>query len=339
MHSILIVKTSAIGDVIHAFPVLEYLRERFPGVSIDWVVEKGLQELVAAHPLIERVLVVDTKRWRKQPFSKTTREEFKKFYHELRRQKYHFLFDLQGNSKSALITALAQAEEKVGFGWRSLPEKPNFFVTDYCYELPDDLPIRQRYLALVRAHLKDQTPYAPQELVLQEVAPLERHPCLMVAFGSKWKNKQLKEETLVEFLNLIYEQYGVFFLFHHGNEEERACAERLHVIFPNSLLLGELSLPLWQGWMQRVDGLIAMDSAALHLCATTKTPTFSLFGPSSASIYKPEGEQHVAYQGSCPYGQVFMKRCPILRTCPTGSCLQDIAAKDLFAAFKDWWQN
>jgi heptosyltransferase-1 len=73
-----------------------------------------------------------------------------------------------------------------------------------------------------------------------------------------------------------------------------------------------------------------MDSATLHLCGTTSTPSFSLFGPSSASIYKPLGEHHVAFQGSCPYGRTFVKRCPILRTCKTGACMKDLTAKRIF---------
>jgi heptosyltransferase I len=67
--SILIVKTSAIGDVIQTFPVLEYLRRKFPEAKIDWVVEEGIAPLLYAHPQIGEVITIRSKVWRKAPLS------------------------------------------------------------------------------------------------------------------------------------------------------------------------------------------------------------------------------------------------------------------------------
>jgi heptosyltransferase-1 len=83
-----------------------------------------------------------------------------------------------------------------------------------------------------------------------------------------------------------------------------------------------------------MDCVIAMDSAALHLCGTTLTPSFSVFGPSAASIYKPLGSQHTHVQGFCPYKQEFIQRCPLLRTCKTGACIKNLQAEELFQHFR-----
>ncbi|MEI8241352.1 MAG: lipopolysaccharide heptosyltransferase I, partial [Actinomycetota bacterium] len=66
---ILIVKLSALGDIIHALPVLDYLRQAVPGVEIDWVVEEQNKAILEGHPLIRNVISVNTRTWRKAPFS------------------------------------------------------------------------------------------------------------------------------------------------------------------------------------------------------------------------------------------------------------------------------
>jgi heptosyltransferase I len=353
MPRFLIVKTSAIGDVIQTMPVVDYLRARYPDCSIDWVVEKGIAPLLLAHPHLERVLFVDTKKWRLAPFSHETRAAFGAFCKELRQVNYDALFDLQGNSKSALITLCAQAKDKVGFSWQSLPEKPNFFVTNRRFSTPEGVNVRARYLALVQSYFGDALPFSDTSVrltlndreeerlkALMHKAELASRPRLMVAFGSKWKNKQLSDETLLELLKQIDAKIQPAFLFIYGSEEEKRCAEWLRSHFSDhSLAVGELTLPLWQGLMFQMEGVLAMDSAALHLCGTTSTPSFSFFGPSAALLYKPLGAQHQFVQGSCPYGKVFVKRCPILRSCETGACLRALPVGQLLEPFLSWWET
>lgn len=347
MKSILIVKTSSIGDVIQTFPVLDYLRRRCPDARIDWVVEKASSEVVLAHPQLSNTLVVDTKRWRKSLIANRT--EIAAFGRTLREVEYDVLFDLQGNSKSALITLFAKARHKVGYTWKSAPEKTNWLVTSHRYTPPAHLCARTRYLALVQSYFGDTEQFTaqPVELRLSEserqkkellLTGIPRRPIFMVCFGSRWKNKQLKSETWAQLLKRIDAEINPGFLFIWGSAEEKKQADALQALFPlTSRSVGELTLNLWQALMGEMDGVLAVDSAALHLCATTSAPSFSIFGASSAAFYKPAGEQHVAFQGSCPYGRTFIKRCPILRTCATGACIQDLAAAELFDSFASWW--
>jgi heptosyltransferase I len=347
MKSFLIVKTSAIGDVIQAFPVLEYLRGRFPEARIDWVVEKGCYGLVSAHPFLNHVYSVDTKRWRKSLARRDTIAEIRDFYRMFSKHEYDAVFDLQGNTKSALITMMAKGRDKVGFSFKSVPEKPNVLATTKRFHVPSNCNVRLRYLALVQSYFKDDSRYGAQGIVLNiDQAEKERMEAIlshhglmnkdiyMVSFGSRWANKRLTEETLREFLTLIDRQFQPAFIFIWGDGEERKIAEGLQSQFVGrSLAVGNLSLPLWQALMSKVKLVIATDSAGLHLAGSVGTPSFSIFGPSSASVYKPMGEQHHAFQGTCPYALRFEKRCPKLRTCETGACIRGIAAKDLFARF------
>lgn len=127
---ILIVKTSSLGDMIHSFGALDYLRNRFPKAQIDWVAEKPFAELVKAHPQIDQVVVFESKKWGKSLFSQETRQQIKSFRKKLRESRYDLLFDLQGNLKSGLIVALARARKKIGFGWKTVAEWPNALFTN-----------------------------------------------------------------------------------------------------------------------------------------------------------------------------------------------------------------
>lgn len=346
MKDFLIVKTSSIGDVIQCFHLIDFLQKRFPKCTIDWVVEKPIASLLRSHPGIDRVLEIDTKLWRKNIFK--YHEEIGAFRKSLRSKTYDALFDLQGNTKSAAVVALAKARKKVGYSWKSVPEKTNFFFTTV-HIASEKRNVRDRYSQLLEDFFGEEQllPELPLQLKLNQAEQqrLERltqlgfqRPRIMVCFGSNWENKMLSEKTLVDFLQKIDDKLAPSFFFSYGNLEEREVADRLEVAFSrNSHALGELSLPLWQRFMGMIEGVISMDSAALHLCATTKTPSFSLFGPSSAAAYKPVGQKHYAFQGNCPYEMRFEKRCPHLRTCQTGACLKDISADELFEQFEAFW--
>lgn len=343
MRSILLVKTSAIGDVIQTFEALEYLRARFKTARIDWVVETASADLLKAHPLISNVIVLDSKSWRKHPFQQKTWEEIKGFCRILRQENYDLLFDLQANTKSALITQLAKAKEKVGFDRRSVAEKLNLLATTKKIFIPPHLDARARYLGLVQSFFDDNTSFSSCTTALQLNQEEEKKikeildtigskTPLMICFGSKWGNKQLLPSLWLSLLKRLKEKdASCHFFFVFGTEEEREVAQKMQLSFGESATaIGNLSLPLWQALMSHMQAVLTVDSAALHLCGTTKTPSWSVFGPSKASCYQPKGENHHAYQGTCPYEVSFLKRCPRLRTCQTASCLKALKEEDLF---------
>ncbi|NGX61584.1 MAG: Lipopolysaccharide heptosyltransferase 1 [Chlamydiae bacterium] len=322
------------GDLVHCFPVVSYLREKFPEGEIDWVVEAPFAPLVEAHPWVDRVYRVETKKWRKAPSKTSTWKEVGTFRKELRKKQYDVVFDLQGNTKSGLFTFCARGKEKAGFSWRGVAEWPNGLFTGKKYLPPKGKNIREDYLSIVQAFFGDngshrQSPVAlkvsPEEKKrIDEVFANTKGPVVLVSPGSVWPNKCLPLPLLQEVLEKMGEQ--TFFLFAWGNEKERVVAAELEKVFAKrAKLLPRFSLPALQQVMERCERVVAMDSLPLHLAATTNTPTSSFFGPSLASKYAPIGKEHTAFQGECPYGMVFDKRCPKLRTCPTGACMEKSA--------------
>lgn len=333
----LIVKTSAFGDIIHAYPVLEYIKEQDPTCEIDWVVEKRMKGLVEPHPLVSRVIEIDSKAWRKKPFSAATWREILAFKKELQRKSYDALFDLQGNVKSALITFLARAKTKVGCGFKTAHEMCASLSYTKRYNLPSNLNVRHECLYLVQSYFNRFIDPATSSLLAPDGPLPELSATWLIAPGSNWKNKQLTVDTLIAFLRLCSNKYHPTFAFLCGTEQEKAQAEELAALFANSTILYKPTLPVLQHIMSKMELVLSMDSLPLHLAGTIACPTFSFFGPSSSQKYNPLGVIHGAFQGSCPYGQTFDRRCKNLRSCPTGACLREVSADTLFKVFDNWY--
>lgn len=115
---ILVIRLSAIGDVIMASGVIPCLRTAFPDATIAWLTEEGNEDLLRHNPRLDRVLVWPRSRWRKlfrQKHWLTLWREFRRFRQDLRHQRFDWVLDLQGLLKSALWARLSGAERRVGF--------------------------------------------------------------------------------------------------------------------------------------------------------------------------------------------------------------------------------
>lgn len=327
---ICIVKTSSAGDIVQALPVATSLLRKYPGATIDWVVERRYVALVAAHPDVMQAIPIDSYRWRSELLSSpyTIFQEMRRHLGALRQERYDLLFDLQGNTKSALLTWLIRAKEKVGFGATSVAEFPALFTATRTIDVPGHLPMQLRYHALI------EEGYLPTTLSLTlaegEIPPPASSPRIMVAPFSKWPNKEPSLEALAEFLSILFVEVGGTYLFVAGSDSERSRAEQLATSFPTAQVLYAPSFPLWQAAMRQMDLVIAADSVALHLAGMTETPTLGLFGPSKAEVYNPLGAGRLSVQGACPYGEEFPARCPRLRSCPTGACLKGLSGRELW---------
>ena len=267
--------------------------------------------------------------------------EIKAAVKSLQETTYDAIFDLQGNTKSGCVTFLAKGCQKIGFSWRMLPEKFNYFATRKRFHIDPTKQISEQYLMLLQHYFLDSQEFrfSPIRLRLTEnekklLIPFQtKRNQVMVCPGSNWKNKKLSNNTLVGFLKRYQEKTGCFFYLIYGNQKEQKEIEVIHQAFPNSSKpLGNLSIPLWQNIMGEMDRVFSVDSCALHLAALAGIPTFSIFGPSSPAIYQPKGKKHTAYQGVCPYHVIFKKRCPKLRSCKTGACIKNIHSDDLLTS-------
>jgi heptosyltransferase-1 len=148
--NILIVKLSAIGDVVHTLPSLAALRRCCPDADISWVVEEAAADLLADHPDLNRVIVSGRKRWirdlRRGKIAAPSREMLS-FFRDLRSRRYDLVIDFHGLLKSAFIVLLSGGKRKLGYD--SLQEGSGLFYNE---KIPEDMRKHavDRYLDLVR---------------------------------------------------------------------------------------------------------------------------------------------------------------------------------------------
>lgn len=140
LRSLLIVKMSSIGDVVHALPVATALRRRYPRLRITWAVESWTAPLVLGHPALDRVVTFPPMRW--SHANRAWLGSFTQAIRELRRESYDVSLDLQGLLKSAVVALCSRAPVRIGmhgqregaaFVSRSVPSGPGpiHVVDDY----------------------------------------------------------------------------------------------------------------------------------------------------------------------------------------------------------------
>jgi deoxyribodipyrimidine photolyase-related protein len=106
---VLLIKTSSLGDVIHALPALTDAARAIPGIKFDWVVEEGFAEIPTWHPAVGKVIPVAIRRWRKNIWQTIKSGEWKRFKQSVRATRYDLVIDAQGLLKSAWLTRYVKA--------------------------------------------------------------------------------------------------------------------------------------------------------------------------------------------------------------------------------------
>ena len=114
MNKYLIVRTSAIGDVVHTLPVLRIIRSFDPDCEIHWVVKKSPGRLLVDNPLINEIYILDKNFW--------------SLVRTLRKNRYKAVFDFQGLYRSAFLSWWMRAETHVGYSKTHIREKGAQFL-------------------------------------------------------------------------------------------------------------------------------------------------------------------------------------------------------------------
>src|SRR6056297_2148728 len=102
---ILIIKPSALGDVVQSLPLLPVLRERYPEAKIDWVIRSELADLLAGHPQLHQLRIYHRK---------GTLADAARLLGQLRGARYDLVFDLQGLLRTGVMTLATRAAVRVG---------------------------------------------------------------------------------------------------------------------------------------------------------------------------------------------------------------------------------
>lgn len=326
---VLIVKVSALGDIVHALPVLDYLHQVTPGIEIDWIVEEGNREVLEGHPLISEVHVVKTRTWRKALLSRQTWREMSLVRRKLQDARYDIVFDLQGNFKSGLITWLSGCGRRYGFDRVDVREPLNLLFTNNHVPLRrQDYHVSSRALRVVSVPfgrdyaamtLSTDIHTSPEDDASAEAlfATLSDGLIFVFHLGTTWETKLWHEQGWIELGHRTLARFpDSTILFSWGNEREREAAERVMTgIGRGARILPKLALKGLIAILKRADLVVGGDTGPVHIAAAVGTPTVSFYRVTDPKRNGPRGEGHIHVQSSFLCRGCLRKDCDRDRAC------------------------
>lgn len=335
---ILIVKMSAIGDVIHALPALNALRHRFPNAHITWLTEKAASAVVEGHPALDRVIVSDRKNWLKglpgEKGLKNLRQIFY-FVRTLRDTTYDIVIDFQGLMKSAAMVGLSKGRRKIGY---NRTREFSYLVLDERVQ-PFDMDKHAifRYLNLAK-YLKADTASIRFDVPMDTwdegcvISGLRQHgwsgqSIVAVNPMSKWETKLWAREKFSELADRLIEEHGCFVVFTGNTEDRKDVSDMVGEMRQKcGNLSGKTDLRQLAALYKMSRCVIATDTGPMHLAAAVGTPVVALFGATAPWRTGPFGKGHEVVHAGWPCSPCFRKRCD------TRECMSHISVDQVFDA-------
>jgi heptosyltransferase I len=332
--NILIVKTSAIGDVTHTLPALNAIKRHFPKANITWLVEEVSAEILKNHEALDRVLICRRKQWISdllQPFSIVKiLKEIRNFIKALRDTEYDLVIDFQGLLKSGIWVFFAKGKRKVGFG-------PGMDHSEHSY-----IFLNERVSAVSMEHHA-----VKRELMLLSAIGI---PCDRIEFGfpidtlDRQKIKKLLQSSMISETDRIVAvnpmaRWDTKLWQGHkfAQVADRICEKGFKVCFTGAKddfdeiekiltfmthaavnLAGKTSLKTLAALYEKAELLLTTDTGPMHIAAAINTPVVALFGPTAFWRTGPFGVGHRIISVKMDCSPCFK------RSCPTTICMNDI---------------
>lgn len=324
---ILIIRTSALGDVIHALPALTALRRHFPAARIGWVVEEAMAPVLEGHPDLDERLTVRLRHWGKEPFSRRTARELGGFLAALDRFAPDVALDLMGNHKAAAIAALTLCDRRIGAARRHRREPSSAAWINEPVE-PRGAHAVDRMLSLLDGLGMPPGPadFAPDK-IFREMPPevralLDAHPepYVLLHPGAGWPNKIYPPERWGEVARRLRDAAGIPTWVATARGEE-GLAERVAAASAGAARrVAAADLPTLAALIRRASLMLGGDSGPTHLAHALGTPVLMAMGPTDPARNGPYGAPERAIWKALPCS--FCHR----RFGETKACLLEIPA-------------
>ncbi|NLI83590.1 MAG: lipopolysaccharide heptosyltransferase I [Deltaproteobacteria bacterium] len=317
----LVVKPSALGDVIHSLPFLHALATRYPQAEIHWVIARGIHEILEGHPLIHRLWVIDKNKWKQPAHAAKTVTELRRLFRQLRTQSFDLAVDLQGLLRSALIARFSAAKSVVGF--RESREGSVFF---YSRRIRGGTEVHavDRYLRMAKSlgcnGVDVQHPF-PKLPSLDGLIPQETGPYAVLAPAA---GTQLKRWPPGCFGELASRLPLTSIVVAAGSDKGVA----LRVVAASKgrarSLAGRLNPKELAAVIRGARFMVCNDTGPMHMAAALGTPVFALFGPTNPQRTGPYGARHTVIQAALPCAPCYRRK-----TCRDWVCMKAISVDEV----------
>lgn len=288
---VLIIKTSSLGDVVHTLPALTDARLAIPEISFDWVVEEAFAPIPSWHSAVNEVIPAALRRWRKSPFSKQTRQQWREFKNRIMTADYDMVIDAQGLIKSAWLTRMAKGTSH-GLDRQSAREGLVAYSYDVVHQVDKSQHAIERVRELFAKVLEYPLPESVPDYGIQTGDRGKVARQLVFLHGTTWQSKHWPESYWQDLLELATKNnYQVQLPW--GNDEEKNRAERLAQNNDRVQVSPAMDLNGLATLLSSSTGAAAVDTGLGHLAAALSLPTVSMYGSTDPSLTGTLGN----YQG------------------------------------------
>jgi len=291
-NNILIIKLSAIGDVIHALPVAHALKKCNPKAHITWVVEKPAYDLLTNNSDIDEIILFE------KPKFKTLKGLLKNlpgFARILRRQKFDLVIDLQGLFKSAAIAWLTGAPSRIGYC--NMRELSSLVSTPVCGKHCEGHVV-DRYLDVPR-HLGctvDEVVFPVNiteleawqtEQIAAEAGLDMSNPYVVLAPGTNWASKCWPTAHFAILTDLLWSD-GIIPVV-SGGLADAPSAQEISALAkkPPLNVTGKTSLKHLAYLLKKAKAFVGGDTGPMHLAVAVGCPVVTMFGPTDPARNGP----------------------------------------------------
>jgi len=302
--TLLVVRFSSLGDVVHTVPAVRYLKELHPDARLVWIVKKGYESLLESLPFVDRVITMAP-----------GRKGFKAALSQAKGEKPQVACDFQGLLKSGLFSFFSGAKVRIGLPAHQARESLGSWFLNRKVEVNPTLHVVEQWIML--ASQGDAFPAPSFELGVTKgemerarslLGPLGiRGPYLVLLPGAGWPTKRWPVKNLLWLAGVVRDRYSLPSLVLWGPQDE-------DLVIP---LRGEsrvrvAPLTTIREMMAILKGglvIIGGDTGPLHLAAALGRPTLGLYGPSHAWRNGPYGNRSLILEVACPQKGCYRRKC------------------------------
>lgn len=294
---ILLIRTSALGDVVHSLPVLTALRRALPEARIGWVLEEAFAPVLEGHPALDDLLLVRLRPWRRRLSRSSTWRELGRFLQALDAFGADVALDLMGNHKSATIAALSMADRRVGLGRRWRREPSSAFWLSHTVA-PRGRHAVERALSVLDALDLPSPPvdFDPAAIFpsVEPAGPAATGRAILLHPGAGWANKTYPAADWGEAARLVGEASGIETRVSAG-PGERLLAERVVAASGGwARALGDESLTDLAAAIRSSALVLGGDTGPVHLAHGMGVPVLCVMGPTDPEVHGPYGASESA---------------------------------------------
>ncbi len=329
MKRILIIKMSALGDIVHTFPAVSDLLKHYPDTEVDWLCEEPFTAVAALHQGVNEVIGHGRLRWKNSRFGYKTLTEQYQFYRKLRQKKYDLVIDAQGRVKSARVGWLS-GSEVVGFDRFSATDEETRWLYSKGFSVAKNMNAIERtrsLMAQVFGYSTDDSLDYGVGFDKRSCSTEQTENTLIFFHGTTWDSKHWPVPKWVELLRIARRENIKVLIPSHGAIE----LQRAKTMIQESgwgELLPQMSLKDMSATIRTCSGAVGVDTGLMHMAVAFGVPTVSVFGSTDTALTGAMGRYVKNVQSGYSCSPCRKKQCPINPESPP--CYDDIPVEGIW---------